>query len=228
MDEEQAMVYETRRRFYHELFQEKSKSDSEWKKSSFLVLQGMNELRQICNSPSLIEGTAGLGSKVFELLDELEELLPNHKVLIFSQYVKMLKLVSHQLDKKGWKYVQLDGQTKDRAEKVQQFQEDEATRIFLISLKAGGTGLNLTEADYVFLLDPWWNPAAENQAIDRAHRIGQSKKVIALKYVCKGSIEEKVLALQDLKKNLVDSVLEVDEEVVKSFDKKRILELFGS
>lgn len=228
MDEDQALVYETRRRFYHDLFQEKSQIETEWKKSSFLVLKGMNELRQICNSPSLIEGETGLGSKITELLDELEELLPNHKVLIFSQYVKMLNLVSHELEKKGWKYVQLDGKTKDRKEKVQQFQEDKDTRIFLISLKAGGTGLNLTEAEYVFLLDPWWNPAAENQAIDRAHRIGQENKVIALKYVCKGSIEEKVLALQDIKKNLVDSVIEVDEEVVKTLDKKRILELFSS
>lgn len=225
MDEDQAEQYETMRRHYLDLFQQKT--EAEWKKSAFLVLKGMNELRQICNAPSMLEGHIGLGAKIKELMYELEEIIPNHKVLIFSQYVKMLRLVEHQIKQKGWGYVQLDGKTKDRAQVVQSFQENPEVRIFLISLKAGGTGLNLTQAEYVYLLDPWWNPAAEQQAIDRAHRIGQTNKVIAYKFICKGSIEEKVLEMQRHKQHLSDSVIAEDEEFTKTLDRERILEMFG-
>jgi len=225
MDDEQAALYEQTRQHYLELFQDTE--EGVWNKNGMLVLKGMNELRQICDAPAMLSGQSGQGAKIRELLYELEELVPNHKVLIFSQYVKMLKLVEHQIKQKGWGYVMLDGSTQKRGELVDTFQDDPNIRVFLISLKAGGSGLNLTQAEYVYILDPWWNPAAEEQAIDRAHRIGQQNKVMAIKFVCKGSIEEKVLEMQSHKKKLADSVISADDTIIKTLDKKKVLELFA-
>jgi SNF2 family DNA or RNA helicase len=134
------------------------------------------------------------------------------KVLIFSQYVRMLEILRRDLNEQGVKYCYIDGSTRDRQEQVEIFQKDESFPVFLISLKAGGTGLTLTAAEYVFILDPWWNPAAEMQAIDRAHRIGQTKTVMYYKFISVGTIEEKILALQQKKARLSDDLISADED----------------
>ena len=128
-------------------------------------------------------------------------------VLVFSQFTHLLKLVEQDLTASNWKYCYLDGQTKDRGEQVRQFQTDDSIGVFLISLKAGGVGLNLTAADYVYILDPWWNPAAEAQAIDRAYRIGQQRPVFAYRMIARDTVEEKVLEMQNRKKAIANAVL---------------------
>ena len=135
----------------------------------------------------------------------------SQKVLIFSQYTSFLGLIKEQVEAEKWKYCYLDGQTKDRAGQVDIFQNNEEFKIFLISLKAGGVGLNLTKAEYVFIMDPWWNPAIENQAIDRAYRIGQKNTVVAQRLICRKTVEEKVLKMQQTKKYLADSIIEEDD-----------------
>jgi len=146
--------------------------------------------------------------------------------LIFSQYVKHLKLLQQHLDKENIRYSYLDGSTRDRQKEVENFQQDNSMKIFLISLKAGGVGLNLTAADYVFILDPWWNPAAEQQAIDRAHRIGQDKKVFIYKFITKDTLEEKIIMLQNSKKKLANEIISTEESFVKSLTQEDILNLF--
>src|SRR5690606_14162097 len=133
-----------------------------------------------------------------------------HKILIFSQFVGMLELVKNRLEQENIQFAYLTGKTKNREEQVARFQEDDNTRVFLISLKAGGTGLNLTQAEYVFLIDPWWNPAVENQAIDRAYRIGQQNKVVAVRFITPDSIEEKIMELQQRKRQLADNLVHAD------------------
>ena len=140
----------------------------------------------------------------------------NHKALVFSQFTSLLSIVRKRLDERSAaaggpvRYAYLDGKTRDRKSPVEQFQNDPDTKLFLISLKAGGLGLNLTGADYVFLLDPWWNPAVEAQAIDRAHRIGQVRHVFAYRLIAKGTVEEKVLQLQQTKRDLADAIISED------------------
>jgi SNF2 family DNA or RNA helicase len=142
------------------------------------------------------------------LMDLLGDIVPTgHKVLVFSQFTKLLGLVSKKLKSAKINYTYLDGGTRDREACVRDFQEDPECSVFLISLKAGGVGLNLTAADYVVLLDPWWNPAVESQAIDRAHRIGQERHVFAYRLVAKDTVEEKILALQATKRDLADAII---------------------
>jgi SNF2 family DNA or RNA helicase len=147
-----------------------------------------------------------------------ETISENHKVLVFSQFVRHLSIVREFLDGENIPYAYLDGATKDRQRQVEKFQTDESCKVFLISLKAGGVGLNLTKAEYVFLLDPWWNPAVEAQAIDRAHRIGQENKVIIYKFISRGSVEEKIMALQDRKLALAGELISNEESFMKSLD----------
>ncbi|MFT7643157.1 MAG: SNF2 family DNA or RNA helicase [Pirellulaceae bacterium] len=139
-----------------------------------------------------------------------------HKALVFSQFTSLLSIVRHHLDKQNITYEYLDGKSRNRQEKVNRFQEDEDCPLFLISLKAGGTGLNLTAADYVFILDPWWNPAVEAQAIDRAHRIGQEKPVFAYRIICKDTVEEKILSLQKEKRKLADAIVSADSSLIRN------------
>jgi SNF2 family DNA or RNA helicase len=142
------------------------------------------------------------------LLPHLEEILAeNHKALVFSQFTSFLSIVRRRLDATGTAYAYLDGRTRNRAEAVKRFQTDPACRLFLISLKAGGLGLNLTAAEYVYLLDPWWNPAVEAQAIDRTHRIGQTRPVFAYRLVARGTVEERILEIQAGKRELAESIL---------------------
>ncbi len=173
------------------------------------VLAALTRLRQICCHPSLAGGKKVLGSgktaALFELLDSLYA--EGHKVLVFSQFVEMLKLLQADLIERGRPHYLLTGQTTNRSEVVNSFQTDTAPAVFLLSLKAAGTGLNLTSASYVILYDPWWNPAVEAQAIDRTHRIGQDRTVIAYRLVTRDTVEEKIWHLQQSKAQLVQDVL---------------------
>jgi hypothetical protein len=179
-------------------------------RSKMQVLEALLRLRQAACHPGLLDPErAGEGSAKLEALrEQLAEVLDEgHKALVFSQFTSLLALVRRDLDRDGVVYEYLDGRTRDRAARVQRFQGDPDCRLFLISLKAGGTGLNLTAADYVFLLDPWWNPAVETQAMDRAHRIGQERPVIAYRLIAKDTVEEKILELQATKRDLAEAVL---------------------
>jgi SNF2 family DNA or RNA helicase len=150
----------------------------------------------------------------------------DQKILIFSQFVKHLSIFKEYLDKEKIKYAYLDGSTKDRQGQVEDFQHTEEIRIFLISLKAGGVGLNLTSADYVFILDPWWNPAIEQQAIDRAYRIGQKNKVFTYKFITKNTVEEKILNMQRGKQKLANDLITTEESFVKNLSKEDIKSIF--
>ena len=193
-------------------------------KSQMILLQGLTKLRQIANHPKLTEPDYdGESGKMDDMLIMMENALAeNHKILIFSQFVKHLSIVKQVVEERGIDYCYLDGSTKNREEQVERFQNDDNVRLFLISLRAGGLGLNLTEADYVFILDPWWNPAVEAQAIDRAHRIGQTKKVITYKFIMSETVEEKILELQQRKVKLAQDLITTDQGFVKNLSKEDI------
>ncbi len=194
------------------------------------VLTGLIRLRQICNSPAILKDEEHFGdysSKIEVLMEQIENKSPHHKILVFSQFVSMLDLIKTELVKKEIPFEYLTGQTKDRASRVNKFQDDKEVRVFLISLKAGGTGLNLTEADYVYLVDPWWNPAVENQAIDRCYRIGQKKNVIAVRLICPNTVEEKIMKLQETKNKLADDLIKTDGTILKSFSKEELMGMLG-
>jgi SNF2 family DNA or RNA helicase len=175
-------------------------------KSAILILQSLTRLRQIASHPLLVDEHYGADSGKYEIvLDNLDNVLAEgHKALIFSSFVKHLKLFTDHCDQQEIPYKLLTGETKNRQEIVDAFQTDETTRLFFISIKAGGFGLNLTAADYVFILDPWWNPAVEEQAVSRAHRIGQEKNVFIYRFISKDTIEEKILKLQEKKSHLAE------------------------
>lgn len=192
--------------------------------AQFHVLQGLTRLRQICDSPALLHTEARMPNdsvKLDELLREITENIGQHKALIFSQFLGMLALLKNAFQKAGINYTYFDGGTSisDREKAIQSFQTDDECRVFLISLKAGGIGLNLTAADYVYIVDPWWNPAVEQQAIDRAHRIGQTRSVFAYRLICKDTIEEKMLLLQERKKALAASLVSDDSAMLKSLSR---------
>ena len=150
----------------------------------------------------------GGAAKLDQIIEQAEILFAeDHKVLIFSSFVKHLKLLSNSFEDRGWPYAWLTGSTTNREEVIDRFNSDASVKAFFISLKAGGTGLNLTAADYVFIIDPWWNPAAEMQAVSRAHRIGQDKKVTLYRFITKGTVEEKIQRLQRYKKELTYAVI---------------------
>ena len=181
-------------------------------RSQIVVLDALLKLRQVCCDPRLVKiaeaASVEESAKLEFLLDMLSQLMEEEKkVLIFSQFTSMLELIEKALLERNIAYTMLTGDTKDRATPVEQFQKGNVP-IMLISLKAGGVGLNLTAADTVIHYDPWWNPAAENQATDRAHRIGQTKPVFVYKLVIEGSLEEKIISLQERKKGLVQALLD--------------------
>ena len=201
-------------------------------KSRMSIFSALLRLRQICCHPRLYDKEGKLGineSGKFEHLQEmLEEIISEkHRILLFSQFVGMLDIVKSWLETKGIKYEYLSGKTKDRAEVVERFNSDPTIPIFLVSLKAGGTGLNLTGADYVIHYDPWWNPAVEDQATDRAYRIGQTKKVFVYRLITKNTVEEKIQALKSKKRSLVDSVISIDRNIVKSLTYQDIKDIFS-
>ena len=180
----------------------------ELSRNRITILRSLTLLRQLALAPSLVDGAYPAGSaKIDALVERLGEVMSEgHRALVFSQFTGFLALVRQRLDAEGIAYEYLDGRTRDRAARIDAFRTGKAP-VFLISLKAGGFGLTLTEADYVFILDPWWNPAAEAQAVDRTHRIGQDKPVNVYRLVASDTIEEKVVALQDTKRHLFDSVV---------------------
>lgn len=203
-------------------------AEDELTKSSMHVLQGITKLRQICNSPSILGEEKYYGNasaKMDVLLEQIESKAPFHKILVFSQFVSMLELVKTELEARQISFAYLTGQTKNREAVVDSFQQNEEVRVFLISLKAGGVGLNLTKAAYIYLIDPWWNPAVENQAIDRAYRIGQHQNVMAVRLICPDTVEEKIMLMQAHKKDLVSSLIKTEKSVLKSLTKKDLLDL---
>lgn len=201
-------------------------------KSGIYVLEGLLRLRQLCDHPALLKDPdvdLKNAVKIEELVREVQENTGINKLLVFSQFTEMLQIISETFSSNGITHCYLDGSTSldKRREQVNKFQEDNSIKAFLISLKAGGVGLNLTVADYVYLVDPWWNPAAEQQAIDRAHRIGQTRKVFAYKMICKDTVEEKILQLQERKKMLADDLIQEDAGFVKTLTREDIEFLFG-
>lgn len=201
-------------------------------RSQLTILQGLMKLRQICDSPAILNEEEKFDNhsiKLEELGREITENISNHKALVFSQFLGMLALIKAKLDELGVKYEYFDGSTSapDREKAIQSFQNDESVRVFLISLKAGGVGLNLTAADYVYIVDPWWNPAVEQQAIDRTHRIGQTKNIFAYRMICRDTIEDKILQLQDKKRALAKDLIADDSSFVKSLSKEDVEYLFS-
>ncbi|MCL4825069.1 MAG: DEAD/DEAH box helicase, partial [Anaerolineales bacterium] len=195
----------------------------------FKILEGLLRLRQIAIHPALVDKKYKGNAPKFEVLLETLETLQaeGHKALVFSQFVVTLKLLKRELDERKIKYVYLDGQTPNRQSRVDQFQNDPSFPFFLISLKAGGVGLNLTAADYVIHLDPWWNPAVEMQASDRAHRIGQDKPVFVYKIIARDTVEEKILQLQEKKRALVKSLITTEASFFKSLTRDDVKDLFS-
>lgn len=228
MGEEQRSIYSAYEKEFREYIS--ASKEEEISKNAMHVLKGITRLRQICNSPLLIgeEKLPGeSSSKIEMLLEQLRSISGDHKVLVFSQFVSMLDLVKKELVKEKIKYAYLTGSTRNREQVINQFQQDEDTRVFLISLKAGGTGLNLTAAEYVFIIDPWWNPAVENQAIDRCYRIGQHNNVIAARLICPDTVEEKILLMQQRKASLAEDLVLVNEEnsFFKTLTKKDLVSI---
>ncbi|MFH1708289.1 MAG: DEAD/DEAH box helicase [Planctomycetota bacterium] len=193
------------------------------------ILEGLLRLRQICCHPNLVDRRRTADSGKFALFKEMaEELIDEkHKALVFSQFTGMLGIIRAWLDERGIPYAYLDGGTRDREAQVAMFQERADVPLFLISLRAGGVGLNLTAADYVFLYDPWWNPAVESQAIDRAHRIGQKNTVFTYRMIARGSIEEKVMDLQARKRGMLESIITAPESVLGALTAEDIEYLFS-
>lgn len=227
MSAEQKKLYEQRRLFY-QLAVNKQIEEKGLQSSRFFVFQALNELRQIASVPESLTNGRVTSTKRELLQDQLMDAFANnHKVLIFVNYLAAIELISKQLDDAGIDFVSMTGATRDRQSLVERFQKDPNCRAFLMTLKTGGTGLNLTAADTIFIFDPWWNVAAENQAIDRAHRIGQQNKVLAYKLITEGTIEEKIMKLQKLKKELFDNVISSDGMGMKSLSEDDIDFIFG-
>jgi SNF2 family DNA or RNA helicase len=199
-------------------------------KSKIQVLEALLRLRQAACHPGLIDPKRNgeSSAKLDVLLEQLREVIEGgHKALVFSQFTSLLRIVRNHLDADGVAYEYLDGATRDRQARVEHFQNDADCRLFLISLKAGGLGLNLTAAEYVFLLDPWWNPAVEAQAVDRAHRIGQTRQVFAYRLIARDTVEEKVLELQKTKRDLAAAIISADNSLIRNL-RREDLELLLS
>lgn len=228
MSEEQAEQYERVKSEYRNAILE-NLGEERSKTPQIALLQGLTKLRQLANHPRMVDSNfRGESGKFESIIHTLETVLQRgNKVLVFSQFVKQLVIFKQYFDKHDIGYAYLDGATKNREEVVRQFREDHETRLFLISIKAGGVGLNLVEADYVFILDPWWNPAVEQQAIDRTHRIGQTRNVFIYKFITKDTVEEKILALQNRKKSIADTLVTTEESFIKSLTQEDIRELLG-
>jgi SNF2 family DNA or RNA helicase len=231
MEEEQRKVYDAYRNDYRDKILGTIETQG-IQKSQLTILQGLMKLRQICDSPAILNETDRYPNhsiKLDELAREISENIGNHKALIFSQFLGMLALIREKLIELEIPYAYFDGSTTaiDREKAIREFQDNDSCRVFLISLKAGGVGLNLTAADYVYIVDPWWNPAVEQQAIDRTHRIGQTKNIFAYRMICKDSIEDKILQLQDRKRLLAKDLIADDDGFVKSLSREDVEYLFS-
>lgn len=227
MTEDQEKIYESEKSVVRNLIME-GLGDKEKGKRAIIVLQGLMKLRQISNHPVIAdEEYTGSSGKFEAVLNDIENVVnENHKILVFSSFVMHLRLFEESLKRKNIKFSLLTGVTTNRSKIISSFQNDPLNKVFLISLKAGGVGLNLTSADYVFMLDPWWNPAAELQALSRAHRIGQGKNVFVYKYISSGTLEEKIIKLQDRKSKLAELFV-ASTNPLRDIDMKEILEIIG-
>jgi SNF2 family DNA or RNA helicase len=229
MDKQQRRVYDAFRDKYRDAIMNRIDTDG-MQNAAMYILEGLMKLRQICDSPAILnepESYGNTSAKLDELIPRISEDSGRHKILVFSQFLEMLNLIQKELTKLHIPYEYLDGHTTDRMERVNRFQNNEDCRVFLMSLKAGGVGLNLTAADYVYIVDPWWNPAVEAQAIDRAHRIGQERPVFAYRMICKNTIEEKILELQDKKRALAQDLIHVETGFVKGLKREDVISLFS-
>jgi non-specific serine/threonine protein kinase len=231
MEDEQRKIYDAFRNDYRNKILG-AISEQGIDKSQLTILQGLMKLRQICDSPAIMnepEKYPNVSIKLDELAREITENIGNHKALIFSQYLGMLGLIREKLTELEVSYEYFDGSTsaQDREKAIRNFQDNESVRVFLISLKAGGVGLNLTAADYVYIVDPWWNPAVEQQAIDRTHRIGQTKNIFAYRMICRDTIEDKILQLQDKKRTLARDLIADETSFVKKLSREDVEYLFS-
>ncbi len=228
-EKKQEKIYNDIKTFYQKSLTQKE-SDNNLNKSKIQILEALLRMRQAACHPGLINSEyLNLdSSKIITLMENLESLIERgEKVLVFSQFTSFLSIIKNQLELRSIGYAYLDGKTTKRQAVVNSFKTDAAKSVFLISLKAGGVGLNLTEASYCFLVDPWWNPAVESQAIDRIHRIGQSKKVFAYRLITKGSIEEKILKLQQSKRDITKNIQATDESLLKQMSSEDLQFLFS-
>ena len=230
MEDKQRRQYNELRDFYRASLLERINSVG-LKRAKIQILEALLRLRQAACHPALISTDVDYeqpSAKLDLLLPQLAEVIEEgHKALVFSQFTSFLAIVRRRLDEQGIAYEYLDGKTRDRQTPVERFQNESNAKLFLISLKAGGQGLNLTAAEYVFLLDPWWNPAVEAQAIDRAHRIGQSRRVFAYRLITRDTVEEKVLALQATKRDLADAIITEDNSVLRNITGEDLLALLS-
>lgn len=231
MEKEQRKIYDAYRNSYRDKILG-TIDDQGIDKSQLTILQGLMKLRQICDSPAILneeEKYPNHSIKLDELMREITENIGDHKALIFSQFLGMLGLIREKLKEQNIPYEYFDGSTSapDREKAIQNFQNNDECRVFLISLKAGGVGLNLTAADYVYIVDPWWNPAVEQQAIDRTHRIGQTKNIFAYRMICIDTIEDKILQLQERKRTLARELITDDNGFVKTLTKADVEYLFS-
>ncbi len=231
MEKEQRKIYDAYRNSYRDKIMG-TIDDQGIGKSQLTILQGLMKLRQICDSPAILnedEKYPNHSIKLDELTREISENIGDHKALIFSQFLGMLGLIKAKLKEQNIPFEYFDGSTSapDRERAIQNFQNNDECRVFLISLKAGGVGLNLTAADYVYIVDPWWNPAVEQQAIDRTHRIGQTKNIFAYRMICIDTIEDKILQLQERKKILARELITDDNGFVKALSKADVEYLFS-
>ncbi len=231
MEDEQRNIYDAYRNDYRNQILGSIETQG-IQRSQLTILQGLMKLRQICDSPAILNEAEKFDNhsiKLEELTREITENIGNHKALIFSQFLGMLALIREKLAELGVKFEYFDGSTSapERERAIQSFQNDDTVRVFLISLKAGGVGLNLTAADYVYIVDPWWNPAVEQQAIDRTHRIGQTKNIFAYRMICKDTIEDKILQLQEKKRMLAKELIADDASFVKSLTREDVEYLFS-
>ena len=226
MNDEHRRFYEERRRYYYSLLEKNTSSQGNFDK--FFVLQAINELRHIVSSPEL-ENKKIISSKKEVLIENVIEAIENnHKVLVFVNYLSSIESICDSLKENKIKYLKMTGQTKDRQNLVDKFQNDSRYKVFVMTLKTGGVGLNLVSADTIFIYDPWWNTTVENQAIDRAYRLGQDKTVFAYKMIMRNTIEEKILKLQEIKNKLLDDLISEDNLSTKNLSKNDIEFILGS
>jgi len=227
MGPEQKAFYEQRRRFYHQAIKTQIAANG-IKKSQFFIFAALSELRQIASIPESKSAKKIISPKREVLMENILDVVANnHKVLVFANFLDAIDILAEDLQKAGIDYLVMTGATRDRKSLVETFQNDETIKVFLMTLKTGGLGLNLTAADYIFIFDPWWNKAAENQAIDRTHRIGQDKTVFSYKLITKETIEEKILKLQELKSELFESLISSDGALIKTLDEKDVEFVLG-
>ena len=226
MNDEHRRFYEERRKYYYSLLEKNTSSQGNFDK--FFVLQAINELRHIVSSPDL-ESKKIISSKKEVLIENVVEAIENnHKVLVFVNYLSSIESICDSLKENKIKYLKMTGQTKDRQNLVDKFQNDSRYKVFVMTLKTGGVGLNLVSADTIFIYDPWWNTTVENQAIDRAYRLGQDKTVFAYKMIMRNTIEEKILKLQEIKNKLLDDLISEDNLSTKNLSKNDIEFILGS